>query len=83
MVTQSQVGAALKIVQAVADTVREAGSVPAGTVYAALMAHGCTLGQFEGIVGILEGAGLVTNRGNVLHWNGPHSDRFVPMPVGV
>lgn len=69
----AKVRGALAVIQAVADTVREAGETPAGPVYAALMQHGATLQQYERIVGILEGAGLVkvSGGGELLTWIGP------------
>lgn len=36
---------------------------PGGTLYAALMAQGCTLPQFERVMGALVGAGVLQKRG--------------------
>ena len=68
--TREQVGAALRVVQAVADTIREVGRAPMGTLYAGLMTAGCSYGQFERIVSILTGAGLVRREGDCLVWVG-------------
>lgn len=66
MTKAQQIKAALGILDAVAQAVREAGSVPAGTVYAALMAHGCSLSQFDQIIGILCRAQIIARSGDVL-----------------
>lgn len=46
---------------AVASAVDAAGSAgaPSGVLYAAMLAHGCTLEQFKAIMSALEGAGVV------------------------
>ena len=38
----TKVKAALDALRAVADAIRDAGEIPAGHLYAALMGHGCT-----------------------------------------
>ena len=65
--------AALSIILAVAETIRETSPCPSGPVYAALMSKGCTLQQYESIIAQLVGAGLVAvSMGNqVLTWVGP------------
>ena len=68
MATSTEIKAALGILDAVAQTIREVGSAPAGTVYAALMAHGCSLAQFEQIIGILCRARIITRSGDMLTW---------------
>jgi hypothetical protein len=50
----------LAAIKAVSDTVKECGEIPAGTLYAALMAHGCTLAQFDKIIDILVRVGQVS-----------------------
>src|SRR3990167_948583 len=71
MTTTVQVDQALSIVQAVADSIREAGRVPAGHLYAALMRHGCSLSSFELVIGVLCDAKLVRHTGNELVWIWP------------
>ena len=60
--------AALNILKAVADTIRELGEVPAGHLYANLMGV-MDLQQFDKIIGILVRAGVVKKRGDLLVWN--------------
>lgn len=71
MTSTTERNAALAIIMAVAETIRESSPTPAGQLYAALMARGCTLEQFESIVRQLEGAGLVKRNNNQLMWTGP------------
>ena len=52
-----QVGAAI---------IHAANGAPAGIMYAALMAQGCTLHQFEQITGGLVRAGMLTRDGDML-----------------
>lgn len=49
----------------VQDAIGSAGDMgaPGGVLYAALMAHGCTLQQFQGIMGGLERGGYVKKNG--------------------
>lgn len=58
---------------AVADAIKELGEVPSGHLYARLMAHGCTLENFESIVRMLTRSDLtdplVIKRGDLLYWN--------------
>ena len=77
--TKEQIMAYLQVIRAVADTIREAcqrdpnGWCPAGPVFAALQAHGCSLERYQGIIGKLQGAGMVeaTDGGTILKWVGP------------
>lgn len=59
--------ASLSIVQAVAEAIRELGSVPSGHLYAQLMGK-LTLDQYTQIIDVLKGAGLVTESGHLLTW---------------
>ena len=61
--------AALQIVKAVCETIREAGSIPSGTLYAALMTQGCTLQQYEYLTDTIKRAGVVREENHVLIWN--------------
>ncbi len=63
---------ALKILMAVAETIREVGEAPSGPLYAGLMAQGCTLGQYQGIINTLKGAKLIEETdSHLLRWIGP------------
>jgi hypothetical protein len=66
----AQVSAAFQIVAAVAEAIRDLGTVPSGVLYANLMGK-LDLAGFEKIVGILKGAQLVSERGHQLTWIGP------------
>ncbi len=60
--------AALKaICDAVIETVKAAGPLgaPGGHLYAALMAHGCTLEQFEKLMGALVAIKQLVKRGEL------------------
>lgn len=64
-ITPAQRAAMLAVCNAVTEAVTEAGQLgaPAGHLYAALMAHGCRLAQFESLMAALQRAGRVTKRG--------------------
>lgn len=70
-VTREQLIAGLRTIRLVADAIREAGTIPAGIVYAALSTNGITLPGFESIVAILSREGLVARSGDCLTWIGP------------
>jgi len=64
--THEQIAAALRrIADAIVDSVRAAGphGAPSGVLYAALMAHGCTLNQFNSLMSGLVRAGRLTQDG--------------------
>ena len=61
--------AAVEIIMAVAETIREAKRVPAGTIYSALMTQGCTIQQYEQIEGVLIGSGIVRKENHELIWS--------------
>lgn len=65
--TAAQAQALRAIVAAVVDAIAAAGPLgaPGGTLYAALMAHGCTLSQFESLMAALVRAGKVTRSGDL------------------
>jgi hypothetical protein len=65
--TEQQKQAVRMIGAYIVDSVRVAGSMgaPGGTLYAALMAHGCTLEQFESLMGALVRAGKLQKRGQL------------------
>jgi hypothetical protein len=66
--TNRQRLAVVYLANAIVDSVRESDNglgVPAGPMYAALMAHGCTLNQFEQIMSGLVRVGRLTRTGNL------------------
>ena len=66
-----QISAYLIAVKAIADTIREVGECPLGTVYTACMSR-MDMQCFEGIIKRLEGAGLVSVSGaSLVKWTGP------------
>jgi hypothetical protein len=70
-VTAEQRKAGLQVVMAVAETVREVGECPSGTVYAALVGR-VTFEGYQKILGILQNAGLVSvGKDHMLRWTGP------------
>jgi hypothetical protein len=68
--TKEQVKTTLDTVRAVADAIRELGSVPSGTFYAVVMAH-MDLPTYQRIVTLLKDAGLVEEENHLLTWTGP------------
>ncbi len=61
--------AAMRVVLAVGETIRELGSVPSGYLYAGLMGK-MSLGQYQGIIHCLKAAKLISERGHLLTWIG-------------
>lgn len=61
---------ALKLLTVVAETVREAGRVPSGTVYAALVGR-VTIEGYQSMLRTLKNAGLVEEKHHELFWIGP------------
>ena len=59
--TPQQIQAVRAIARAIVEAVREVGTAPAGPMYAALMGQGCTLNQFQQIMGQLTRAGFLTH----------------------
>lgn len=80
MMTREQVGPALDAILAVGEAIREAGEVPAGTLYAVLCGR-MDIGSFNGLVNVLCGAGLVERKASgLLRWVGPNIGH-VDVPV--
>jgi hypothetical protein len=68
--THKEVKAALGIIHAVAEAIRELGEVPSGHLYARLMDR-FSLAEFKQVVDVLKGAGLVwESNAHVLSWVG-------------
>lgn len=66
--TTQQMQALGRVCQAILETIRcSPDGAPGGHLYAALMAHGCTLIQFESIMAGLVQAGAITKRGECYH----------------
>lgn len=69
--TSSNRDQALKLLMLIGDVIIEsvqaAGPLgaPSGILYAALMTHGCTLDQYEGIMSGLVSAGKLEKRGDL------------------
>lgn len=59
--TPQQIQAVRAIARVIVESVREVGTAPAGPMYAALMGQGCTLNQFQQIMGQLCRAGFLTH----------------------
>lgn len=65
LVAQMQI---LEVCKAIYEAVSAAGPAgcPAGTVYAALMQHGCTLEQYERLEALCLRSGILTKKGDLL-----------------
>ena len=63
--TKQQIAAIQAIAGIIVDVVKAAGpqGAPAGVIYAALMAHGCSLDQFNQLMGAIVGAGKLRKEG--------------------
>lgn len=61
--------AVFAILDAIIESVKAGGSMgaPGGILYAALMAHGCTLDQFNQLMTILVRSGRLDKRGECYH----------------
>lgn len=69
-ITNDQVKAALEIVKAVAEAIRELGSVPSGHLYAQLMGH-MSLERYNKVIDTLVRTGLVRKEpSHLLVWVG-------------
>lgn len=60
----------LKIIQAVAETIRELKQIPSGHLYARLMEVNLSLEGYEAIIGILKNSGLIKEENYELIWIG-------------
>ena len=65
--TPQQAKALKLIVTSVVDTVRESGDMgaPSGPMYAALMSQGCTLNQYQSLMGALVRTGKLRQEGDL------------------
>lgn len=69
-ITKEQINAALQTVQALGAAIKELGTVPSGRLYAQVMNH-ISLESYNGAIGVLKKAGVVTETGHELKWVGP------------
>ncbi len=65
-----QVEAAVGIIAALAEAIRELGSVPSGHLYAQVMGS-IDLDTYTRSLDILKGAGLIEVKSDVIRWIGP------------
>jgi hypothetical protein len=65
--TKQQIAAIQAIAGIIVDVVKAAGPLgaPGGTIYAALMAHGCSLDQYTQLMAALVGAGKLRKDGQL------------------
>jgi hypothetical protein len=68
-VTREQLAAGLDTMRVVLETIRDAGRVPSGTVYAALM-NQMDLTAYDRMMALIIGTGLVRLENHVLIWVG-------------
>ena len=71
MITSTQ--AAILVMVAIGQAVKDAGTIPAGSLYAAVCDH-LSLVDFEICIGKLREAGLIRQTGLLLKWIGPGHD---------
>lgn len=69
-ISNQEVHAGLNVIRAVADAIKEAGQIPSGHLYTAVM-NWVDLCGYEKIISILKRAGLVEETpGHLLKWKG-------------
>ena len=71
--TKQELSNAFKILSAVAETIRELGSVPSGHLYANLMGQ-MGLEEYTSLIDTLKRTKLVEEKYNVIYWIGPKND---------
>lgn len=62
MISQHQLELLRAGICAILETVQEVGTAPAGPMFAAMQAKGCSLNQFQSIMRNLVGAGYLTQQ---------------------
>jgi hypothetical protein len=74
--TTEQIAALRAIADAIVEAIKAAGPMgaPGGVIYAALMASGCTLTQYESFMGAMVRTGILTRHGD-LYRVGPVAQR--------
>jgi hypothetical protein len=73
-VNSEQVKAYIAILAAVAETIRERGTVPSGTLYALLMGR-MSFEAYSRMIQQLKNAGLIEEKAHLLRWTGPEVSR--------
>ena len=68
MTTAAELKAGLAALQALAEAIRELGSVPSGHLYAQVMAY-FSLEAYTKAIAMLCNSGVIRKSGDVLHWN--------------
>lgn len=68
--SKAELSAALSILMTVAETIREIGEVPSGTLYAMLCGT-ISLDEYQSMITTLKRAGLVDEQSHLLRWIGP------------
>jgi hypothetical protein len=68
--TAEEKKAAIGVLMAVGEAIRDFGSVPSGELYAFLMDK-LTLDQYNNVIRILKNAGLIKEEAHLLTWSGP------------
>lgn len=77
--SREAVGDALAVLTAISDTIRDAGEIPSGVLYSGVMAFGASFQQYESILEILKGAGVIEVTGaHLVRWIGPVGVGCVP-----
>lgn len=68
-VTKEQVKAGIEVIRSVGDAIRDLGRVPSGELYARLMGY-LTMQDFNNILDVLKGAGLIKIIHHEIVWVG-------------
>ena len=69
--SKAEAKAAIQVVMAVGDAIRELGSIPSGHLYAQLMSK-LDLQAYQRVIDLLKGAGVVKEEAShMLTWIGP------------
>lgn len=69
-ITPTQITTAIQRAAAIGDAIKSLGEVPAGHLYAGVMAH-MTLGEFDAIIAVLKKADLISESNHLIKWIGP------------
>ena len=70
MITEEKIKAAAVMVSCVAEAIREAGPIPSGVLYSALMGH-MDLATYSRMIVLLKDSGLVKESNYLLAWVEP------------
>ena len=68
MTTQQKQTALIKLIQTVGEILRENKETQRGTLYSALLGHGCSMSQYEVIERIFVESGRVKVKNHLLIW---------------